>query len=131
MTKLCLIFFDVLQPSETPEFKFLLVPASHTVVIAHRMQLIINFLLTSLLSATVFGQHETCQNGPNVPSITFLSPQQDTTISVPASGSIETRLLVCGVENGGQGASEIIVYLNSNIVHRERTSNQIVSISLF
>jgi hypothetical protein len=63
---------------------------------------------------------------PDLPSVVFLSPVPDTTISVEHSQKLSIELLICGLGNGKMKDHEIIIYLNSNIVYREKISSGMV-----
>ena len=81
-------------------------------------------LLLCLVATPILGQDETCQDSLEYPTIVFLRPLHDTSISIVAGGKVETKLLICGLSE--QNANEIILYLNSNIVHREKASHGVV-----
>ena len=72
------------------------------------------------------GQQSPCLGASSLPSVAFLSPLHDTTISVKTSGELATEVLICGLDDRQMSVRQLIVYLNSNIVHKERVSIGVV-----
>jgi hypothetical protein len=79
------------------------------------MQLVSIFIFFCF-QCLVVGEPAECQG--KYQSVKFVKPLHDSAVSIEAQGKLWTEILVCGIDDG----LELIIYLNSNIIYRDKAS---------
>jgi hypothetical protein len=74
------------------------------------------FICIQLLVLEVMGLQPECEG--NSQSVKFVKPVHDTAVSIEDHGKLATEIRLCGFDD----RLELIIYLNSNIIYREKAS---------
>jgi hypothetical protein len=80
------------------------------------MQRVSVFIVFCFQCLHVVGEQAECQG--NSPSVRFVNPVHDTAVEIEAHGKLGTEIHMCNVHE----KLELIIYLNSNIIYRNKAS---------